>query len=120
MIADIVNLISSTLIYMVPITLGGVGEIITERSGVVNIGLEGILLLSAFTATITTFNTGNPYIGLLSGLLIGFLSGVLHGFISVYLRGDQIIAGVGFNSFAYGISIMGLVAIWKQHGASPR
>ncbi len=120
MIADIVNLIPSTLIYMVPITLGGVGEIITERSGVVNIGLEGILLLSAFTATITTFNTGNPYIGLLSGLLIGFLSGVLHGFISVYLRGDQIIAGVGFNSFAYGISIMGLVAIWKQHGASPK
>ena len=119
MIEDIISLTSNTLIYMVPLVLAGVGEIITERSGVVNIGLEGIFVLSSFTATIITFATGNPYLGLFSGVIIGLLAGVLHGFISVYLRGDQIIAGVGFNTLAYGISIMGLVTIWKQHGASP-
>lgn len=119
MIADIVSLISYTLISMVPLILAGVGEVITERSGVVNIGLEGILLLSAFTSTVITFNTGNPYLGLAVGILTGLASGVLHGIISVYLRGDQIIAGVGFNAFAYGISIMGLITIWQTHGSSP-
>jgi len=119
MIEDILSILSNTLIYMVPILLASVGEIITERSGVVNIGLEGILTLSAFTATVITFTTGNPCLGLLIGLVIGALSGILHGVISVYLRGDQIICGIGFNAFAYGISVMGLVSIWQQHGASP-
>ncbi|AMM54465.1 ABC transporter permease [Pyrococcus kukulkanii] len=120
MIGDILNILSNTLFSMVPLTLAAVGEIITEKAGVVNIGLEGIFILSAFTSTVVTFYTGNPYLGLLLGLLVGALAGVLHGVISVYLKGDQIIAGVGFNSFAYGISLLSLVAIWHSHGSSPR
>ncbi|MFA4639403.1 ABC transporter permease [Pyrococcus kukulkanii] len=120
MIGDILNILSNTLFSMVPLTLAAVGEIITEKSGVVNIGLEGIFMLSAFTSTVVTFYTGNPYLGLLIGLLVGALSGVLHGVISVYLKGDQIIAGVGFNSLAYGISLLSLVALWHSHGSSPR
>ncbi len=119
MIEDILSILSNTLIYMVPILLASIGEIINERSGVVNIGLEGILTLAAFTATVLTFTTGNPCLGLIIGLLVGTASGILHGVISVYLRGDQIICGIGFNAFAYGISVMGLVTIWQQHGASP-
>ncbi|AFK23190.1 ABC transporter permease [Pyrococcus sp. ST04] len=119
MIEDIFTIISNTLISMVPLTLAAVGEIITEKSGVVNIGLEGILILSAFTSSVVTFYTGNPYLGLLVGIIVGILSGALHGFLSVYLNGDQIIAGVGFNSFAYGISLLSLVALWKSHGSSP-
>ncbi|AEH24888.1 ABC transporter permease [Pyrococcus yayanosii] len=119
MIGDILNIISNTLISMVPLTLAGVGEIITEKSGVVNIGLEGIFILSAFTSTVVTFYTGNPYLGLLVGVIVGVLSGILHGLISVYLKGDQIIAGVGFNSFAYGISLLALVSLWHSHGSSP-
>ncbi|MFA4646057.1 ABC transporter permease [Pyrococcus kukulkanii] len=120
MIGDILNILSNTLFSMVPLTLAAVGEIITEKAGVVNIGLEGIFMLSAFTSTVVTFYTGNPYLGLLLGLLVGALAGVLHGVISVYLKGDQIIAGVGFNSFAYGISLLSLVALWHGHGSSPR
>ncbi|AEC51231.1 ribose ABC transporter, permease protein [Pyrococcus sp. NA2] len=119
MIADILNVLSNTFISMVPLTLAAVGEIITEKSGVVNIGLEGIFILSAFTSTVVTFYTGNPYLGLLVGIIVGALSGVLHGAISVYLKGDQIIAGVGFNSLAYGISILSLVSLWHSHGSSP-
>jgi len=104
---------------MVPLALASIGEVITEKAGIVNIGLEGIFVLSAFTSTIVTFYTGDPYIGLLSGFIIGLLSGLLHGFISIYLKGDQIIAGVGFNSLAYGISLLSLVAIWQSHGSSP-
>ncbi len=119
MIEDVVTLISYTLISMTPLVLASTGEVITEKSGVVNIGLEGILTLSAFTSTLVTFFTDNPYLGVLVGTLVGTLSGMLHGFISAYLRGNQIIAGVGFNTFAYGISVMGLISVWEQHGASP-
>ncbi|RSN74663.1 MAG: ABC transporter permease [Thermoproteota archaeon] len=119
MIEDVLGLLSSTLVAMVPLLLASVGEIIAERSGVVNIGLEGIFVLSAFLSALTAFYTRDPYVALAVGLLVGFLSGVLHGVISVYLRGDQIISGVGFNMFAYGISIIGLICTWGQHGASP-
>ncbi|RDD53601.1 MAG: ABC transporter permease [Candidatus Korarchaeota archaeon NZ13-K] len=119
MIEDLLSLLSQTLVAFIPLLLASVGEIITERSGVVNIGLEGILILSAFVSSLVTFSTGNPYLGLLSGALVGLASGLLHGAISVYLRGDQIIAGVGFNTLAYGMSIIGLINTWGHHGASP-
>ncbi len=120
MMADIVNLLSNTFLSMTPLLLAAVGEIIAEKSGVVNIGLEGIFLLSALTSTVTTFYTGDPLIGLLVGLGVGLLSGLLHGVISVYLRGDQIIAGVGFNSFAYGLSILSLIFLWGDYSSSPK
>lgn len=119
MIEDIIGIISNTIIFMTPILLATIGEIISERSGIVNIGLEGIFIISSLTATVSTFMYGNPYLGLLIGTIIGTLSGLMHGIISIYLRGDQIISGIGFNIFAYGLSIMGLVSIWGQHGASP-
>ena len=120
MIADIVNLLSNTFLSMTPLLLAAVGEVIAEKSGVVNIGLEGIFLLTALTSTVSTFYTGDPVIGLTIGIIVGLLSGVLHGFISVYLRGDQIIAGVGFNSFAYGLSILTLIFLWGDYSSSPR
>ncbi|RLG81858.1 MAG: ABC transporter permease [Thermoprotei archaeon] len=120
MIEDIINMLSNTFTTMTPLILAGVGEIITERSGVVNIGLEGIFILSSFTTAVATFYTGNPYFGLLLGAFVGFLSGVLHGAVSVYLRGDQIIAGIGYNSLAYGLSLMIMITLWQSYGQSPR
>ena len=70
MIEDAINMLSNTLTTMTPLVLAGVGEIITERSGVVNIGLEGIFILSSFTAAVVTFYTGNPYYGLFIGCLL--------------------------------------------------
>ena len=119
MIEDLLSLTSQTLVAMVPLLLASVGEIITERSGVVNIGLEGIIVLSAFTSSLTTFTFGDPLLGLFTGAATGLASGLLHGVISVYLRGDQVIAGVGFNTLAYGVSIIGLIHTWGTHGASP-
>ncbi|MCE4606320.1 MAG: ABC transporter permease [Desulfurococcales archaeon] len=119
MITDIVNLLSNTFLSMTPLLLAAVGEVIAEKSGVVNIGLEGIFLITALTSTVSTFYTGDPILGLIIGVIIGLLSGGLHGFISVYLRGDQIIAGVGFNSFAYGLSILTLIFLWGDYSSSP-
>lgn len=101
---------------MVPITLAAVGEIIGERSGVIDIGLEGILLISAFTGTLAAQTTGSPYVGLLIGLATGLVIGILHGFISVYLKGDHVISGVGINLFGAGLIAFGLIAIWNTPG----
>ncbi|MGC9148805.1 MAG: ABC transporter permease [Sulfolobales archaeon] len=119
MIEDLLVILSMTTTSMTPILLASVGEILTERSGVVNIGIEGIFILSSFIATLATFYIGDPYIGLLLGVLIGFLSGLTHGVLAVYLRADQIIMGVGYNLLAYGLAVVGLVAVWSSHGASP-
>jgi len=116
----LVYLAFASLTYMTPVLLASLGEIISERSGVVNIGVEGILLASAFTATVTSITLGNPLAGLLVGAIVGFLIGLLHGILSVYLRADQIIAGLAFNMIAYGLTVMGLIGLWGHHGASPR
>jgi simple sugar transport system permease protein len=110
----------ASITYMTPVLLASLGEIIAERSGVVNIGVEGVLLASAFTATLVAIVTGNPLLGFASGALVGLLAGLIHGVLAVYLRADQIIAGLAFNMVAYGLTVMGLVSIWKHHGASPR
>ncbi|MEB3756982.1 MAG: ABC transporter permease, partial [Desulfurococcales archaeon] len=120
MITDIVNLLSNTFLSMTPLLLAAVGEVIAEKSGVVNIGLEGIFLITALTSTVSTFYTGDPVIGVIIGVIVGLLSGILHGFVSVYLRGDQIIAGVGFNSFAYGLSVLTLIFLWGDYSSSPK
>lgn len=106
--------------FMTPILLTTVGEIITEKSGIVNIGLEGVLNLSAFVAAVTSFTTGNPLLGLITGTAIGALLGLIHGVASTYLKGDQIVIGISINIISYAISVLGLVALWRQHGASPR
>lgn len=110
----------SSISYMTPILLATVGEIIAERSGVVNIGVEGILLSSAFVSVAVAFFSGSMWLGILAGALLGALAGALFGFFAVYLRADQIIAGLALNMTSYGFTVLGLIAIWGHHGASPR
>ncbi|MCX8166098.1 MAG: ABC transporter permease [Acidilobaceae archaeon] len=110
----------SSLSYMTPILLATIGEIITERSGIVNVGIEGILLSSAFASVATSFFSGSMLLGVLAGTLAGALLGALFGLFAVYLRADQIIAGLAINMASYGFTVLGLIAIWGHHGASPR
>ncbi len=116
---DVATVLLPALNFMVPVLLATLGEILTERAGVVNIGLEGIINLSAFAAAAVTFLTGNPWLGLAAGGAVGLAMGLAHGALSAYLRADQIVLGVGANMLAYGLSVVGLIALWEQHGASP-
>jgi simple sugar transport system permease protein len=112
-------IIQLSLTLMVPLLLASIGEIINEKAGVINIGIEGIFLLSALTSVIITYYTNNPWFGLITGFGIGALIGFIHGIISTFLRGDQIISGIGINLFAYGIGVTTLFAIWESYGNSP-
>jgi simple sugar transport system permease protein len=98
---------------MVPITLTASGEVVGESAGLFNIGLEGIILVSAMTGALGA-EAGGPMAGLLVGLGTGFVIGLIFGTVCTYFKGVQLIAGVGINLFA-----AGLVAFWLIHLGVP-
>jgi simple sugar transport system permease protein len=95
---------------MVPLTLTAVGEIVTETSGLFNIGLEGILLMSAFVGAIAAEVAG-PVVGLLVGMGTGALVGLIFAVIGTYWKGTQMVTGIGINLFAVGFVAFGLILL---------
>ncbi|MDH3877575.1 MAG: hypothetical protein OET18_07020, partial [Desulfobacterales bacterium] len=87
---------------MVPITLTASGEVIGESAGLFNIGLEGIILVSAMTGALAA-EAGGPAVGLMVGLGTGFVIGLIFGGVCTYFKGVQLVAGVGINLFAAGM-----------------
>jgi simple sugar transport system permease protein len=98
---------------MVPITLTASGEVIGESAGLFNIGLEGIILVSAMTGALAA-EAGGPAVGLMVGLGTGFVIGLIFGGVCTYFKGVQLVAGVGINLFA-----AGMVAFWLIHLGVP-
>ena len=107
--------IVGTLNAMTPILLTAVGEIIAERAGVVNIGLEGIIMIGALVAAMAAEAWG-PLVGLLAGTAAGALLGVLHAVLTAYLKGDHIIPGIGINTLALGLVPFTLIVYWGSAG----
>lgn len=83
-------------------TFAGLGELIDQRSGILNVGIEGTMLFGATFAFIVTKTTGNYVLGFAVGLLIGALLGLLHGFFSITLGVDQVVSGMGIWIFGFG------------------
>lgn len=96
----------ATLAYSTPLLYAAMGSCFSEVSGVVNIGIEGMMTAGAFTGTVVAYFTGNPWIGFLCGGLAGALFGVLHAIATVNLGADQTIAGTAINMLGPGIVIM--------------
>jgi simple sugar transport system permease protein len=106
------TLIASMLVFACPLMYAALGGIFSERSGVVNIGLEGMMLMGAFWAIWGADKTGNWITGVLVGMAAGGLLGLLHAFFSVHLRADQIIGGTAINLLALGITGYGFVQLY--------
>lgn len=113
---DTAVLTGTGLTAMTPLALAATGECINEKAGVINIGLEGIFLITALVGVYGAELFGGWIGGLLFGMGIGAFIGLLFGLLSVYMRGGQIIAGMGINIFALGIVSFFLMAIWGQAG----
>ena len=96
----------ATLIYATPLLYAALGSCFSEVSGVVNIGIEGMMTAGAFTGTVIAYFTGNPWIGFLCGGLAGAFFGMLHAVATVNLGADQTIAGTAINMLGPGIVIM--------------
>jgi ABC-type uncharacterized transport system permease subunit len=107
-----------TLVKATPLIYAALGGVLSERSGVVNIGLEGILIAGAFTSVSVTYWTGHPIAGVFAGVLAGALLAAILAFAATRLGVDQIVAGTGLNIVALGGAAYGLVLIFGQPGAS--
>jgi len=99
-----IGLLAATLRQAIPILYAALGELITERSGVLNIGIEGNMLVGALAGFAGAYYTGTPWGGVACALVAGLLMGLLMAFGSVTLRADQIASGIAINIFALGIT----------------
>lgn len=101
---QIMLLITSTIRLVTPVMIASVGVMFCERSGVQNLGIEGMISFGAFAAFLTSYFTGNAWLGVLGGVLVGMLIGLLHSLISVEFGGNQAISGLGINLLASGFT----------------
>ena len=113
------TLVTAAIRSTTPILYAALGGIFSERSGVLNIGLEGIMLISAFAAVVGAYYTGSAWIGVLVGILGGTLASLIHAFMSIHLRADQAIVGTGINILGIGLPNFLMLKIWGQQGISP-
>ena len=102
--AVLIGILTSAIRLATPYLYAAIGEAISEISGVVNLGVDGIMLLSAYGAFFVALHTGNLWLGLLTGALVGVAMGLLMAFISVTLKAEQGISGIGLYMFGLGLS----------------
>lgn len=103
-IAVLVAVVASAIRLAVPLLLASLGETFGQRSGVLNLGVDGIMLLGAFSGYYGVLKTGNVWLGLLSAAIVGFILGIASGVIAVTLKAEQGISGIGVYLFGLGMS----------------
>ena len=96
------DILQATVRMAAPLMLVGVGGVFTERTGVFNIGMEGMMLTGALVATIGTVMTGSVWVGMIFAMLAGGLLAAIHAYLTVTRRADQIVAGAAMNLLALG------------------
>jgi simple sugar transport system permease protein len=109
-------LLAATLRYATPLLFAGLGGLVSERSGVVNIGLEGMMLMGAFFGAWGADVTGSWLLGTLIGMLSGVALASIHAFFAINLRADQIVAGFALNFIALGLTGYLYVDIYGERG----
>lgn len=102
--ALILSVLQRTLIAGTPLLLATIGEIVTERSGVLNLGVEGMLAMGAVTAFIVTKTTGSPLLGILAAMVVSAAAAAIHAFVSVTLQSNQVVSGLALTMLGLGVS----------------
>ncbi len=115
----ILSTLDSTLRVATPLILCAMAGIFSERSGIIDIGLEGKMLAAAFAAGAMAFVSGSAWIGLLAGISISMLASLIHAFACVTHRGDQVISGLAINILASGLTVVLGIAFFRQGGQTP-
>lgn len=115
----IISLLLATIRQAAPIMITAIGGMFAEVTGVLNLGLEGMMLMGAFTAAVGSYYTGSPLMGILAGMVAGGLMALLHAILSIKYKGNQTVSGVAINLFASGFTIFMLRVLFNQSGNSP-
>ena len=110
------NIVLTTLRFAIPLTLAAIGATLCERSGVINLGVEGMMLIGAFGGVLGTYISGSPWFGVLFAILTGALMGLVHAELSIRYKTNQTVSGVGINILAQGLTVVLARVVWKTDG----
>ncbi|MEL6210446.1 MAG: ABC transporter permease, partial [Pseudomonadota bacterium] len=103
---DVLLILDSTLRLATPLILCAMAGLISERAGVIDIGLEGKLLAGAFAAAAAASLTGSAFVGLFAAIVVSMMMAALHGFATITHKGEQIVSGVAINILASGATVV--------------
>jgi ABC-type uncharacterized transport system permease subunit len=117
-VALLTSLLDSTVTMAVPLLLAALGELLAERGGVINIGLEGLLLTGAFAAMAVTYATGQPVLGLVAAWAAGMLLAAVFAYVVVVRSGNQVVVGTAINLLAIGLTGVAYRSIFGVTGAA--
>ena len=103
-----------------PLIFAALGGLFSERSGVINIALEGLMLAGAFTAAVATYETSNPYLGLLAGVAAGGVLAFVYAVACIYFEADQVVTGMAINFLMFGLPALISGAVYDSAGSTPQ
>ena len=115
-----ISLIWSAIRLSTPLILAATGGLFSERAGIINIALEGLMLAGAFTAAAVTYATGSAWIGLLAGIAAGLALSSIHAVASIRFRADQVVTGTAINILMAGIPGFLSGALFLSSGSTPQ
>ncbi|MDP4126463.1 MAG: ABC transporter permease [Bacillota bacterium] len=100
----LIPLLATAITAGTPILYAAIGELITERAGIINLGVEGIMLVGAVSGFMAAIATGSPWMGLLASMLAGGAVALIHAFLTITLRANQVVSGLSLTIFGTGLS----------------
>lgn len=113
-------LLASTIRLATPLVLAALGGLYSERAGIINIALEGLMLAGAFTAAVVTYYTRNPWIGLLAAMAAGLVVASIHAVACIRYKADQVVTGTAINILFLGVPALLSGALFDSTGATPQ
>lgn len=119
MLDNLFLLIGITLMYSTPLAFGALGGVISERSGVTNIGIEGMMVIGALAGAAGSYFTGNPWVGFIAAGIAGALIALLHAVASITFAADQTVSGVAINMLAPGLALFACRQFFDGAAMSP-
>jgi simple sugar transport system permease protein len=112
------SLLFSTIRFATPLIFAALGGMFSERSGVINIALEGLMLAGAFTAAVITYESGNPFLGFLCAMIAGAGLAFVYAIACIKFEADQVVAGFGINILMLGLPALLSSAIYDSAGST--
>ena len=115
-----ISFLTQTLRIAIPYLFAAAGGVVAERAGVISLALEGFMLTGAFAATLGSYYTGSPWIGLLCGIFGGLVFGLIHAVATIRYRADHVVSGIAINLLAIGVTRFFLKLAFDSSSNSPR
>jgi general nucleoside transport system permease protein len=114
------SILFSTVRLATPLLLAALGGLVSERSGVINIALEGFMLAGAFTSAAVTYYAGSPWVGLLAGIAAGVFIALLHAVACIQFDANQVVSGTAVNILMFGVPTLLSGALFDSTGSTPQ